>query len=131
MESHTYTVYGSIDPHQHSSFLEDEGKKTGVVIAGNPCILSKFNVSLSARRICLVGVNLLESSKHSWDLHDSCILVNVAGDGPHVSRFEGEGEDWRGWEVGTCMKLPFVYIWESYSDSLIAVKVIDYHFHVL
>ena len=85
MESHTYTVYGSIDPHQHSSFLEAEGKKTGVVISGNPCTLSKFHVSLSTRRICLVDVSLLESSKHSWDLHDSCILVNVAGDGPHVS----------------------------------------------
>ena len=31
-------------------------------------------------------VNLLESSKHSWDSHESCILVNVAGVGPHVSR---------------------------------------------
>ena len=29
MESHMYTVFGSLDPHQYSSFFETEGKKTG------------------------------------------------------------------------------------------------------
>jgi hypothetical protein len=36
MESHIYTVFGSLDPHQYSSFFETEGKKAGTATTGNP-----------------------------------------------------------------------------------------------
>ena len=45
MESHSYTVFGAHVPHQHSSFLEAEGKKAGT--AGSPCTLSNPHVCLA------------------------------------------------------------------------------------
>ena len=63
MESHAYIVLGSSVPHQHSSFLDADGKKTDATTAGSPCIRSRSQICRRARRTCLVGVGLLDSSK--------------------------------------------------------------------
>jgi hypothetical protein len=49
------TVLESCVPHQHSSPLEAEGKKTGASTAGRPCTLSSCHSRLRVRRRCLVG----------------------------------------------------------------------------
>ena len=71
MESHAYIVLGSSVPHQHSSFLDADGKKTGVSTAGSPCIRSRSQICRSARRMCLEGVSLIDSSRYSWTLQEA------------------------------------------------------------
>jgi hypothetical protein len=58
-------VLESCVPHQHSSPLEAEGKKTGVATAGRPCTLSSCHSRLRVRRRCLVGENTFASSRLS------------------------------------------------------------------
>jgi hypothetical protein len=86
MVSHRYTVLEFPVPHQHSSSLEGEGKKTGDTTAGGSWTLWSFHICFMTRRRCLVGVNTFTSSRLSWVLHEVWILARVSGVDPQTFR---------------------------------------------